>query len=354
MVVETVILQSRLPNLAAKSLAKLRIFSENLLVSRLFVTFAFPSNSFSPLEQFTINILGCGCATPTVRHNPSAQLIVIHGKQFLMDCGEGIQKELLRQRISLSRLTAIFISHLHGDHIFGLPGLISTLALTGRTADLHIYGHADLEQMLRPWLDYFCRGMAFSVIFHSVDCSQKTAVYSDRSVTVYSLPLRHRVPATGYLFEEATPLPHIRRDMIDAIGIPHHAINGIKHGEGWHADDGTYYPHEHLTTPARPARSYAYVSDTCYLPRLAEQVKGVTLLYHEATYVNADAFWAKKYGHSTAGDAANIAKAAGAGGLVIGHFSARYRDESVLLREAQEVFPLTTLAKEGKRFEVGV
>lgn len=299
------------------------------------------------METFSVTILGCGSATPTLRHYPSAQIVNVREKLFLIDCGEGAQLQMMQTHQKMNRLSGIFVSHLHGDHMFGLPGLISTLALHGRTADLHIYAHAELEQVMRPWLDYFCRDMMFEVVFHPIDCSQKAVIYEDRSVKISSLPLRHRVPTTGFLFEEQPLLPHIRRDMIDFLGIPTYAINTIKQGEGWTSPDGKFYPTSQLTTPATPSRSYAYCSDTMYMPALAERVRGVNLLYHEATFSQKDARRARETFHSTTADAARVAREAGAGRLVIGHFSARYDDERQLLAEAREGFADTILAREG-------
>ncbi len=265
----------------------------------------------------------------------------------MVDCGEGVQLQLRRSRLRFSRLTHIFITHLHGDHCFGLPGLVSTFALLGRTADMHVYGPADLEKVMRPLLDYFCSGSPFDVIFHTVDTTVGGTVYEDCSVLVEAFPLQHRKPCVGYLFREKPTLPHIKRDMIDFLGIPHFAINDIKSGGGWTTAEGVFYPHERLVTPAEPPRSYAYCSDTRFVPELAETLRGVDLLFHEATFSESDAARAAETMHSTAAQAATMAKLAEVRRLLIGHFSARYEDEGGLLKEAKAVFENTLMAREG-------
>lgn len=301
------------------------------------------------MEKFDVHILGCGSAQPTLRHWPSAQLINLREKLFMVDCGEGAQVQLRRSRQKFSRLSHIFISHLHGDHMFGLIGLLSTLSLSGRTAPLHIYAHYLLETLMRPWLDYFCKGNTYDIVFHALptEASEPQQIYEDRSLTVFTIPLHHRVPTCGFLFREKPLLPHIRRDMIDFLEIPYYAINAIKMGEGWTTSEGDYYPHEQLVVPAEPARAYAYCSDTSYLPELAEWVKGVDVLYHEATFGENFAARAAETLHSTARQAALVAQAAEVKRLVIGHFSSRYDDEQCLLDEARSVFDRTELAREG-------
>ena len=300
------------------------------------------------MEKFDVHILGCGSALPTLRHWPSAQLINLREKLFMIDCGEGAQVQFRRSRQKFSRLSHIFISHLHGDHIFGLMGLLSTLSLAGRTLPMHLYAHAELEALLRPQLDFFCKGIAYEVVFHPLPTDgESQLLFADRSVEVYSLPLRHRVACCGFLFREKAPLPHIRRDMIDYLEIPYYAINSIKQGADWTTPEGRVVPNAELVFPAERGRSYAYCSDTCYQPQLIPLIRGVDVLYHEATFGNDNLPRALETLHSTAEQAAKIAKAANVGRLVIGHFSSRYDDEQVLLDEAQQVFKNTQLAKEG-------
>lgn len=289
---------------------------------------------------------------PTLKHMPTSQVVELRDKQFMIDCGEGTQIQLRRSHIHFNRLHAVFISHLHGDHCFGLIGMISTFGLLGRTAPLHVYAPQELEVLLQAQMELFCKGLEFEVVFHAVDTTVMQVIYEDRSLTVSSIPLNHRVACCGFLFREKATLPHIRRDMIDYLEIPVSQINNIKNGAGWVKENGDVVPHEELVTPADPARSYAFCSDTKYMPRLAEMVKGVDLLYHESTYCNEQADRAKLYYHSTAEQAAMVAKAAGAGRLLLGHYSARYEDEQVMLNEARAVFPETYLTAENDVFEL--
>ncbi len=298
------------------------------------------------MEKFELHILGCGSALPTMRHFATSQVLNIREKLFMIDCGEGTQVQLRRSRLKFSRLNHIFISHLHGDHCFGLIGLISTFGMTERTADLHIHSHPDLVNLLQAQIDYFCKGMSYQVVFHPFDPKAQTVIYDDRSVSVETIPLRHRMPTCGFLFREKPTLNHIRRDMIDFYHIPIWMINRIKEGEDFTTEEGEVIPNNRLTSPSDPPRAYAYCSDTAYCPRITEQIHGVDLLYHEATFADSDNARAKQTQHSTARQAAQIAHDAEVKRLVIGHFSARYDDESRLLQEAQEVFPQTILAQE--------
>lgn len=298
------------------------------------------------MEKFEVNILGCGSALPTTRHFASAQVVNMRDKLFMIDCGEGAQMQLRRSRLKFSRLNHIFISHLHGDHCFGLMGLISTFALLGRTAKLHLYAPAPLKELLRPQLDFYCAGMDYEVEVHPIDTTRFAPVYEDRTVTVYTLPLRHRIACCGFLFREKAPLPHIIREKIDFYQVPEYAIGNIKNGADWTTPEGMVIPNSHFVRPAEPARSYAYCSDTCYLPELKTHLEGVDLLFHEATFGKEFENRARETFHSTAEQAAMLARDCGAKRLCIGHFSARYEDETPLLREAQAIFPNTILAKE--------
>lgn len=305
------------------------------------------------MEKFDVHILGCGSALPTLKHWPSAQLVNIREKLYMIDCGEGAQVQFRRSRQKFTRLSHIFISHLHGDHIFGLIGLLSTLSLAGRTLPMHIYAHAELEKLMRPQLDFFCKGIAYDVVFHALPTDKEShLIFEDRSVSVYTIPLLHRVPCCGFLFKEKAPLPHIRRDMIDYLEIPYYAINSIKQGADWTTSDGRTFKNEELVSPAEKGRTYAYCSDTCYQPQNVKWLKGVDLLYHEATFGQENLPRAIETLHSTALQAAQIAKAAEVGRLVIGHFSSRYDDESVLLDEAKTVFEHTILAKENMQLSL--
>lgn len=304
------------------------------------------------MEKFEVNILGCGSALPTTKHFPTSQVINLRDKLYMIDCGESAQLQLRRAKINFNRLNHIFLSHIHGDHCFGLPGLISTLSLLGRTADLHIYGPAELDEPLKMILSTFCYGIEYRVIYHAIDTTQHTLIHEDRSVSVYTLPLKHRVPCCGFLLKEKGTLPHIVRDMIDFYQIPTYAINLIKNGADWELADGTIIPNSKLTRPAAPARSYAYCSDTIYLPELNKYLSGVDLLFHEATFAEEHRKRAQETYHSTAKEAATLARDCKAKKLCIGHFSARYEDENILLTEAKEIFPNTILAHEGLIIQV--
>ncbi len=304
------------------------------------------------MEPMTLHILGCGSAKPSHNHLPSCQVINLRGKLFMIDCGEGAQMQWSNMGLGMTRLSHIFITHSHGDHCFGLPGLISTMGLLGRTADLHIHAPGQLHEFIDCILKNFCEGMDYTVYFHPIDTKKHQQIHEDRSVEVWSLPLTHRVPCCGYLLREKATLPHIRPEMLQAFNIPVSQINNIKAGADWTTEDGTVIPHERLTIPADKARSFAYCSDTLYSPRLAEWVQGVDLLYHEATFNEENSLRAQQTCHSTAKQAATTALQGQVKKLCIGHYSGRIKDENALLQEAQEIFPNTILAKEKLVIEI--
>ena len=298
------------------------------------------------MEKFELHILGCGSALPTTRHFPTSQIVNVRDKLFMIDCGEGAQLQFRKSHLKFSRLNHIFISHLHGDHCFGLLGLISTLNLLGRTAELHIHSPKGLETLLTPMLDFFNRQMTYKVLFHEFDTKEPMQIYEDRSLTVTTIPLRHRMPCCGFLFAEKRRPNHIIREMVDFYQVPVYELNRIKNGADYVTSEGKTVSNNLLTRPSAPSRSYAYCSDTIYLPSIVEQIKGVDLLFHEATFANEDAPRAKETFHTTAAQAAEIARRAEVKKLLIGHFSARYEDENVLLQEASAIFPDTQLAEE--------
>ena len=298
------------------------------------------------MEKFELHILGCGSALPTTRHFATSQVVNLRDKLFMIDCGEGAQMQLRKSRLKFSRLNHIFISHLHGDHCFGLMGLISTFGLLGRTAELHIHSPKGLEELLTPILNFFCHTLAYKVIFHEFDTRQTSVVYEDRSMTVTTIPLQHRIPCCGFLFAEKARSNHIIRDMVDFYKVPVYELNRIKNGSDYVTPEGEVIANTRLTRPSDPPRKYAYCSDTIFRPEIVEQLSGVDLLFHEATFAESELARAKETYHTTAAQAARIALEAGVRQLVIGHFSARYEDESILLKEASAVFPNTILAKE--------
>lgn len=298
---------------------------------------------------FDIHILGCGAALPTPRRLSSAQVVNIRQKLFLLDCAEGTQMALRRTHLNLSRLQAILLTHLHGDHVFGLLGLLSTLGLLGRIQELHIYGPKDLQRVIQPQIDYFCAESPYPIILHETDAKTPQIIYENRSLTISTIPLHHRIPCLGYLLREKPTLPHIRREAIDYYKIPISQINNIKAGMDWITPDGETIPNQRLTTPADPVRSYAYCTDTSYHPDIIPHIQGVTCLYHEATFAQEHALLAKQTHHSTAAQAAQIARDAKANKLIIGHYSSRYQTEVPLLEEAQQIFPSTILAQDGMK-----
>ena len=296
-----------------------------------------------------LTIIGCGSAKPTRSHKPSSQILEMRSKQFMIDCGEGTQANILDANLHVNRLDNIFISHLHGDHCFGLIGLISTFALYQRRKALNVFGPPDLEKVFRPMLDYFCRNIDFSITLNGFSPYQSACVYEDNSVKVSTIPLKHRVPCCGFLFEEAEGERHINADIIDYYHIPFSSIKDIKKGSDYQTEDGMTIPNERLTTPPTPATKYAYCSDTVYQEKIVPLIEGVDLLYHEATYTDERLSSARENMHSTATQAATIAKHANAKQLIIGHYSSTIKDENILLEQAQKIFPNTILAKEGMK-----
>lgn len=304
------------------------------------------------MQPFKVRILGCGSALPTLRHFASSQIVELRGKMFMVDCGEGTQIQVRRSRIHFNKIASIFITHLHGDHCFGLIGLISTLGMLGRTAPLHIYAPFALEAILNQQINFFCEGLDYTVYFHGIDTTVPNVIYEDKSIIVKSVPLNHRIACCGFVFCEKPTLPHIRRDMIDFYNIPECYRNNIKRGDDWITPEGEVIPNSRLTEPADTPRSYAYCSDTKYIPDLYKHLTNVDTLYHEATYCDENADRAALYYHSTAKQAATVARDAKVKKLILGHFSARYNDEDAILQEARSVFPNTFLANEMVIFDI--
>lgn len=304
------------------------------------------------MEPFKVYILGCGSALPTLKHSASSQVVEIREKYFMIDCGEGTQVQLRRTKIRFTKIHAVFISHLHGDHCLGLIGMISTFGMLGRTATLHVYAPSEYEKMLQTQMEMFCTGLEFQVEFHPVDTTTHQIIYEDKSLSIETIPLEHRIPCCGYLFREKPTLPHIRRDVIDFYEIPISQINNIKNGTDWITVEGELIPNKRLTLPSEAPRSYAYCSDTRYMPSLSKQLKNVTMLYHESTYDEQNKQRAKMFYHSTAAQAATVARDANVNTLLLGHYSARYDDEFALLKEAKNIFPNSHLSNEGDIFDV--
>lgn len=300
----------------------------------------------------SVTILGNASAKPTAGAHPSAQVVNISEQLFLMDAGEGVQRQMFRHGISPMKLRAVFISHLHGDHVYGLFPLLSTLGLYGRRTPLRIYAPRPFGEMLEAHLRLFDSDLPYTPEWVEVDTTKHRIVFENDTTEVWSLPLRHRVPTAGYLFRQKQPALNVRKFCIGRYGLSVAQIVAAKRGEDITLDTGERLANADITyRPYEPA-SYAYCSDTNYSARLARMVEGVDLLYHEATYAADERRTARERGHSTTADAATVAAKASAGRLLIGHFSSRYRDLQPLLDQARAVFPATDIAREGATFTV--
>lgn len=299
------------------------------------------------MTSFEITILGCGSAKPTLRHHTSSQVVSRLGKLYMIDCGEGTQRQFIKYKFRHGQMENIFISHAHGDHCLGLVGLLSSLSLDNRRNDINIYVPADFEEMLKLQIDYFVQHANFGIHIHPIDCQEPTLIHSDQHFEVTALPLEHRVPCYGFLFREQQGSRHIRPESIERYGIPHSEIDDIRRGRDFTTADGRVIPNDELTTPPDPTRSYAYLSDTRPMMEYADLLQGVDLIYHDATYCEGDEELACQYTHSTASEAAEFAKKCHAGKLLLGHFSSRYGDETLLVNRASKHFPHTILADEG-------
>lgn len=304
------------------------------------------------MSDFTLNILGCGSATPSLRHLPACQVIDYRGNLMMVDCGEGAQLSMRRMGLKFSRLGHIFISHLHGDHCLGLPGLLSTLSLQQKGGAVTVHTFAEGAELFSRMMDFFCRDRTFNLRFNILDPKKRQTALETNSLTVESFPLRHRVPCVGFLFREKPKPRHLRGDMAKFYNIPVSQLQAIKEGADFITPDGRVVPNAHLTTAADPSVSYAYCSDTVFNPSLADVVRGVDLLYHEATYADDFAQKARERFHSTASEAARIASSAEVRRLLLGHFSKAYNNESRHLAEARAIFPATDAANEGLRLSL--
>ncbi len=301
------------------------------------------------MSEFQLNILGCGSAIPTPLRNPSCQIIKYKRRLMMIDCGEGSQAMMRRMSLPFNHLTHIFISHMHGDHCLGLPGLLSTMSLHEKGDRLTIVLPADGIDLMRRNFDFFCKEATYEVEFKAV----RPGIVADLSgITVEAFPLYHRMPTFGYIFREKAKSRHLRGDMMEFYNVPVWQRQAIKSGADFTLPDGTVIPNDHLTTDANPAKSYAYCSDTMFNPRVAEAAKGVDVLYHEATYDSSLEAKAAQRGHSTAAQAAEIASLAGVKELILGHFSQRYSSVDTLVNEAKEKFPNVLAAHDGLRIDM--
>lgn len=274
----------------------------------------------------------------------------------MVDCGEGVQVGLARSRVPVGKIGHILLSHLHGDHCLGLVGFISTMGLGQRQGEIVIHAQPEAERIFRPLFDFFCPDLSMTVTFQPYDPLQSEVIYEDKSLRIHTIPLHHRVPTAGFLFEEKPRERHLRADRCQELEIPVAYYRAIKHGNDWtNPDTGEVIPNSQLTTDPTPSKSYAFCSDTMYAESIVPLIQGCNLLYHEATYGDADRVKARQRGHSTASEAATIALKAQAGRLVLGHYSAQFmsnESEQQLLSEAQLVFPESLLAREGLVIDV--
>lgn len=294
--------------------------------------------------------MGNASAKPTVNRHPSAQIVNVNEQYYLVDAGEGVQQQMFRYGINPLKLRGVFISHLHGDHVFGLFPLLSTLGLYGRQTPLKVFAPHPFGEILESHLRYFDSQLSYEVEWVEVDTTKHALIFENRSVEVWSVPLRHRLPCSGYLFKEKSPELNVDKFKIEKYGLSIAQIVAAKRGEDIVLEDGTLIPNGEVTYLPYEPRSYAYISDTSRSAMVARRIKGVDMLYHEATYTADQKREAKARGHSTAADAATIAEASGARRLLIGHFSSRYKDAAVLLYEARTIFPNTDIATEGETY----
>ena len=300
--------------------------------------------------SFELTILGCNSAIPTNHRKPTAQLLNVAERFFLIDCGEGTQLQLRKYKIRMQNIQHIFISHLHGDHYFGLIGFISTMHLLGREKELHIYCPAELKEIIYIQLSASKTELRFPLFFHEFGFDEAELLMESNDLTVHTIPLSHTLPCCGFLFKEKPKPRRMRKEMIEKHQIPLEKVPTIKAGGDYTLENGQVIPHLELTKGAQLSRSFAFCSDTCYHEAIIPQIKGVDMLYHEATFLDELKERAQQTKHSTAKEAAIIAKKAQVGRLIIGHYSQRYFDLNPLLEEAQSVFTLTQLAIEGDKY----
>ena len=304
------------------------------------------------MSKFSVLILGSASAAPTLSRNQTSQLINIDGQYYLMDCGEGTQLRLREYNIKIQRINHIFISHLHGDHYLGLIGLLQTMHLLGRTSELTIYCPSDIKAILDVHFKISESHLNYAIAYKTVNAKKSELVYENDKIEVISIPLKHRISCSGYLFREKPKPRRINPKAIKAYAVPKYQINKLKLGENYVADNGEIINNMRLTLDSLPSFSYAFCSDTKYFEPIIPIIKGVDLLYHEATFTKEHDDRALKTYHSTAEQAAQIAAKSGVKRLIIGHFSNRYHDLNPLLDEAKSVFERTDLAMEGKTFDV--
>jgi ribonuclease Z len=304
------------------------------------------------MNSFSVTILGSSSALPTSQRFPTSQVVKFNEQLFLVDCGEGTQIQLRKYRFKIGKINHIFISHLHGDHIYGLPGLISSLALYGKKGELHIYAHSDLKLMMEGMMKFMNEITDLTVKYHPLNFKRSSPLYEDNKIRITSFPVKHRIPCCGFLFQELITELHLDKQALEQYDIPVSQRLNIKHGADLTLPDGSVIPNMELTIAPVPARSYAFCTDTLFRKSIVPLIEGVNLLYHEATFAGDMEELAKKTFHSTSLQAAEIARLARVKKLVLGHFSSRYKSVDTLVEEARTVFPDTVAASDGDCFEL--
>ena len=298
-----------------------------------------------------LTVLGCNSATPHADKAPTAQLLSTTKHHFLIDCGEGTQVLLRKAKIKFAHIKHIFISHLHGDHFYGLPGLISTFRLLGREAPLHIYGPVGIREAVTLLLKLSDSWTNYPLHFHELSEKEPVCLFSDGEMEVHTIPLKHRVYTNGFLFRETPKERKINPEAVKKLRIDQSQMRNLKQGKDVVNIDGESISNTQLTHDPKPSKAYAFCSDTAYHPEMTRQIQGVDVLYHEATFLDDNLELAKKTDHSTAKQAAQIAKDANVICLILGHYSSRYKDLTLFQTEAAEIFPNVELAYDGYTLE---
>jgi ribonuclease Z len=301
---------------------------------------------------FELTILGSSSALPTSTKFPTAHVLNLHERFFLIDCGEGTQIQLRRSKIKFGKINHIFISHFHGDHVFGLMGMLASFNLLGRTTPIHLYALPEVKNLIDFYTRYFTDESSFPIEFHTIEKKTFHLIYEDKVTEVYAFPLKHRISTSGFLFREKKRPLNVKKEMLRKHNLTIQQIRSLKAGNDIYGDSGELIRNGDMTEPAYHTRSYAYCSDTMYTEKIVPYIQNVDLLYHEATFLETDKPLAKLTGHSTAAQAATIAKKSGAKQLIIGHFSNRYKQLDTFLDQAREIFPDTLMAEELKSYQV--
>lgn len=297
-----------------------------------------------------LTVLGCYAATPRTFTNPTSQVLEIGNHLFLIDCGEGTQVQLRKNKVKFSKIKHIFISHLHGDHFYGLIGLISTFMLLNREAELHVYGPKGIKEIITLQLKLSNSWTSYPLYFHELSSKEPEVLLNDKKVSVETIPLNHRIYTNGFLFREKPGERKLLMDKVLNYNIEVAYYRGIKKGKHVVLENGTIIPNKELTADPEPPKSYAFCSDTKYDPSIIPQIRSVSVLYHESTFLEAHASLASPTKHSTAREAAEVARAAEVGTLILGHYSTRYDDYSLFKKEAEQVFENVLLSDDGKIF----